>query len=305
MQLSRKILAGALIALLPLGSALACTTGAWTTTTGAPKADDPDASAGSNAPETGHVKRYSGSCGLAPVTAAASHVTNDTPGTEGVYRARVYFFNGITSGAPRFLEATSADAGGGTSIFSVTYDRAAGAGGSLTFTANGTTVPAIPLPAANRWYSVEVLHQTGAPLQVWVHGANSAPADSAALTAVSAGNVAGTVGSARLGNLNSAALGFAATPAANNTSGFSVDEFDSTRSAATMIGRLCRGDANNNANAAVGDNDLSALDAGAIVAEALGTAVAAGQPDANEDGRVTALDAGAVIAMRLANKKCN
>ncbi len=305
MQLSRKILAGALIALLPLGSALACTTGAWTTTTGAPKADDPDASAGTNAPETGHVKRYSGSCGLAPVTAAASHVTNDTPGTEGVYRARVYFFNGITTGAPKFLEATSADAGGGTPIFSVTYDRAAGAGGSLTFTANGTTVPAIPLPAANRWYSVEVLHQTGAPLQVSVQGANSAVADNAPLTATSAGNVAGTVGSARLGNLNSAALGFQATPAANNNSGFSVDEFDSTRSAATPIGRLCRGDANNNANAAVGDQDLNVADASAIIAERFGTGIAAGQPDANEDGVINVADASAVIAMRFASKKCN
>ena len=300
MQLSRKILAGALIALLPLGSALACTTSAWTTATGAPIADDPDANAGTNAPEAAAVKRYSGRCGLAPASAAPSFVTNDSPAAEGIYRARWYVFTGINSGAPKMFEAFTADAGGGTSIFSATYNQAAG---QLTFTAAGTTVAPITV-APNKWYSVEVFHQAGQPLTVSVEGNNSAVVDAAALTSTSAGAVAGTVGSAQLGNINGAALGFAAAPAASNNSGYSVDEFDSTRSA-TPIGRLCRGDANNDAANNVGDNDLSALDAGAIVSEALNIAVAAGQPDANEDGRVTALDAGLVISMRLANKKCN
>lgn len=300
MQLSRKILAGALIALLPLGSALACTTSAWTTATGAPVADDPDTNAGTNAPEAAAVKRYAGRCGLAPASAAPSFVTNDSPAAEGIYRARWYVFTGITTGAPKMFEAFTADAGGGTSIFSATYDRAAG---NLTFTAAGTTVPSIAVQP-NKWYSVEVFHQAGQPLTVSVEGNNTAVVDAAPLTSTSAGAVAGTVGSAQLGNINGAALGFAAAPAPTNNSGYAVDEFDSTRSA-TPIGRLCRGDANNDAANNVGDNDLSALDAGAIVSEALNIAVAAGQPDANEDGRVTALDAGLVISMRLANKKCN
>lgn len=300
MNLSHKFLAGAIIALLPISSVLACGTVAWSTTTGAPVADDPDASAVTNAPEAASVKRYSANCGLAPASGAASHVTNNTV-ADGVYRARWYVYTGLSTGAPRMFEAFTADSGGGTSVFSATYDRA---GGDFDFTAGAGAMPSIVV-APNRWYSVEVFHNTGSALTVSVEGANGAVADSVALTSTSGAAVAGTVESVRLGNVNGAALGFAATPAANNNSGFSVDEFDSTRSATTAIGRLCRGDANGNANVAIGDNDLSALDAGAIIAERFGTAIAPGQPDANEDGTVTALDAGLVIAMRFAGKKCN
>lgn len=300
MNLSHKFLAGAIIALLPISSVLACGTVAWSTTTGSPVADDPDASAATNAPEAASVKRYAANCGLAPASGAASHVTNNTV-ADGVYRARWYVYTGISTGAPRMFEAFTADSGAGTSVFNATYDRA---GGDFDFTAVGAAMPSIVV-APNRWYSVEVFHNTGSALTVSVQGANSAVVDSAALTSTSAAPVAGTVESVRLGNVNGAALGFAATPAANNNSGFSVDEFDSTRSATTAIGRLCRGDANGNANAAVGDVDLNALDAGSIIAERFNTAIAPGQPDANEDGVVNALDAGLVIAMRFAGKKCN
>lgn len=303
MQLSRKILAGALIALLPLGSALACTTSAWTAATGAPVADDPDASATTNAPEAAAVKRYSGRCGLAPASAAPSFVTNDSPTAEGIYRARWYVYTGINAGAPRAFEAFTADNGGGTSIFSATYNQPSG---QLTFTAAGTTVPAITV-LPNRWYSVEVFHQAGQTLTVSVEGANGTVADAAPLTATSAAAVAGTVGSARLGNINGVALGFAAAPASNNNSGYSVDEFDSTRSA-TPIGRLCRGDADNSGANAVGDNDINVADASTVVAERLGQSVAAGQPDANEDGIVNVADASLIVAMRLNQptpRRCN
>lgn len=301
MNLSRKILAGAVIALLPLTGAMACTTSAWSATTGAPVADDPDTNVATNGPaDAGSVKRYSGNCGLAPASGAASHVTNNTV-ADAIYRARYYVYTGITAGSPRVFEAYTGEDGGGTSIFSATYDRAAG---QFTFTAAGTTLaPITVLP--NRWYSMEFFHSSGNALTVSVEGANSAVADSAALTGTSAAAVTGTVQSVRLGNVNGSALAFAATPAANNNSGFSVEEFDSTRSAAAPIGRLCRGDANGNANAAVGDIDLSAADAGAIIAERFGQAIAPGQPDTNEDGQVLAADAGLVIAMRFAGKKCN
>lgn len=298
MKLTHRILAGAIVALLPLSGAMACTVGMWDANTGTLIADDPDANAATNTPETGHSKRVSGSCGLSPGSGVASFVTDNSP-ADGVYRARFYVFTGIATGAPRVFEAFTADAGGGTSIFSVTLN-----GGNLEFTAAGTTMAPIAV-VANKWYSVEFFHNTGSALTATVMGNNSAVVDSAALTSSSAGAVAGTVQSVRLGNTNGAALTFSSTPANNNNFGFAFDEFDSTRSATTAIGRLCRGDANNNANAALNDNDLSALDAGAIIAEALGSAVAPGQPDANEDGRVTALDAGLVINMRLQNKKCN
>src|SRR5690606_35839962 len=150
MNLSRKFLVGAMIALLPMGGALACTTSAWSATTGAPVADDPDTSAATNGPaDAGAVKRYAGNCGLAPVTNTVSHVTDNNVG-DAIYRARWYVFTGIASGAPRMFEAFSADNGGGSSIFSATYDRGAG---QFTFTAAGTSIPAITVEP-NRWYSV-------------------------------------------------------------------------------------------------------------------------------------------------------
>jgi hypothetical protein len=300
MKLTHRILAGAIVALLPLSGAMACTITAWSANTGTLVADDPDANNATNTPETGHAKRVSGACGLAPGSGVASFVTDNSP-ADGVYRARFYVFTGIATGAPRVFEAFTADAGAGTSVFSVTYDSA---GGDLDFTAAGTTMPSIPV-VANKWYSVEFFHNTGSALTATVSGNNNAVVDAAPLTSTSAGPVAGTVQSVRLGNTNGAALTFAGTPAANNAFGFSFDEFDSTRSATTPIGRLCRGDANGNANAALGDNDLNVADATTIVAERLGQAIAVGQPDANEDGIVNVADATAVVAMRLANKKCN
>jgi hypothetical protein len=74
---------------------------------------------------------------------------------------------------------------------------------------------------------------------------------------------------------------------------------------ARRSGGFAAGDANGNGGAAVGDVDLNALDAGAIVAERFGQAIAPGQPDTNEDGAVNALDAGLVIAMRFAGVRCN
>lgn len=303
MNLSRKFLAGAIVALLPMGGALACTSGAWDGATGNPVADDPDTStATNNNPDGGAVKRYAGNCGLAPVAGSASYVTDNNVG-DTIYRARWYVYTGIATGSPRMFEAFSADNGGGSSIFSATYDRA---GGDFDFTAAGTTIPSITV-SPNRWYSVEIFHNSGNALTVSVEGANSAVADNAALTATSAAAVTGTIQSVRLGNVNGNAFTLAAPSGPTNNNGFSVEEFDSTRSASTAIGRLCRGDANNNGNDAVGDNDINVQDATTIIAERLGQTVSPGQPDANEDGIVNVQDATTVIAMRLnvPPKRCN
>ena len=303
MNLSRKFLAGAIIALLPLGSALACTSGAWDVATGAPVADDPDTSNATNGPtDGGAVKRYAGNCGLAPVSGAQSSVTDNNVG-DAIYRARWYVFTGIATGNPRMFEAFTTDGGAGTSVFSASYDRA---GGDFDFTAAGTTIPSIAV-APNRWYSVEIFHNSGSQLTVSVEGANSAVANNPALTATSVAAVTGTIQSVRLGNVNGNNFTLAGASSPTNSNGFSVDEFDSTRSASTPIGRLCRGDADGNGLNAVGDNDINVADATAIVAERLGQAIAQGQPDANEDGVVNVADATLVVAMRLNSPvtRCN
>lgn len=296
MNLSRKILAGAVIALLPLTGAMACTTSAWTHASGAPVADDPGTSnANNNNPDQGNVPRYAGNCALLAASAGNSFVTNDTPGAEAIYRARFYVLTGATAGTPKVFRVTSDDKGGGTEIFSATYDPA---GSKFDFTAAGTTVPSATGIAAGRWYSIEVFHQNGQALSVTVNGNNSSPTNIAGTPIVvsSAGPVAGTVGSAQLGITNAGAV----------TGQIVVDEFDSTRSAATPIGRLRRGDANNScASSATG---ISIADAVLIRNEFLTNSgsLAGGAPDANESGGITIADATIVRNMFLtSNTSCN
>ena len=91
-----------------------------------------------------------------------------------------------------------------------------------------------------------------------------------------------TVGSARLGHIN----------AGSGTGNVLVDEFDSSRSAGTPIGRLCPADATGNRVLTVGD-------IAAITAERNGT-LAAGQPDCTENGTLTVGDIACVISFRSA-----
>ena len=128
MNFSRTLLAGAIFALLPLGSALACTSTAWLGTAGPNTtiAEDPDSNnATNNTPDTGAVRRFSGQCGLQAAAAGQSWVGDNTPGGAGggesIYRARVYVYAG-QAGAKVFT-ATTTDNGGGTEVVGVTRSR--------------------------------------------------------------------------------------------------------------------------------------------------------------------------------------
>lgn len=284
MNLSRKFLAGAIIALLPLGGAMACSTTAWSAVTGAPVADDPDTNATNNASETAAVKRYSGSCGLQPA-AADSYVIDNRPSAEGAgatpYRARFYVYTG-SSAATKVFSATDTDGGAGTELVSVTYDPA----GNFLFSGPGGASGSIGSIQANKWYSVELKYQTGTTLDVFVRGGGVA-AEQTASTAVV--NGAG-VGSVRLGVIG----------APGGTGAISVDEFDSTRGAA-RIGSLLRGDASG-PSGGLPDNKCDANDAIAMISEffLLATnqnqfALAPGQPDCDENGAMDANDLSCLV----------
>jgi hypothetical protein len=279
MNLSRKFLAGALIALLPLGSALACTTSAWLGTPGANPtlAEDPDTnSATNNSPDNGAVRRYSGQCGLQAAAAGQSWVGDNSPGGAGggesIYRARFYVYTGQT-GAQVF-SATTADNGGGTEVIGITFN-----GSAFVFNVNGATVPSVTGVLPNAWYAVEFLYQANGAFSATVRG-GGASAQTVVNSSVNAGAL--TVGSARLGQIN----------AGSGTGNVLVDEFDSSRSAGTPIGRLCPADATGNRVLTVGD-------IAAITAERNGT-LAAGQPDCTENGTLTVGDIACVISFRSA-----
>lgn len=262
MKISPKtLLAAALLTALPMTSAMACTTTMWDAATANAAAGNPKGRDGEVA-----VPRYSGTCGLKADVAGTSYVTDNSPGAESIYRARFYVYTGSAANNPKIFSATSEDNGAGTEAFSIALSGAA-----MAFTVNGTTVATTVPVATNKWYGVEVLYRAGGAFSAKVRGANA----TSETTVASAGNAgAVNVGSARLGVLNAAA----------NTTSLAFDAFESTRSEATEIGRLCPGDANN-------DNVVNSADAITALNEFPSTGVyAVGQPDCNEDGIINTAD---------------
>lgn len=259
---SRTLLAAALIASLPMGSALACTTSNWNG--GAAGGAAAGNQKGRNSEPA--VPRYSGECALKAANAGSSHVTDNSPGSEAVYRSRFYVFTGSAASGSKIFAASADDNNGGAEAFSITINSNA-----FNFAVNGTTVPTIPA-AANKWYAVETLYRASGAFRATVRGAGAAT-ETVVNSAGNAGAV--NVGSARLGVLS----------ATNNATAMAFDAFESTRSADTVIGRLCPGDAN-------GDGSLTVADAVKVSNEFPPSgAYANGQPDCNEDGAIGAGDA--------------
>lgn len=267
--MTRNLLAGAVLAVLPISGALACTTAAWNGGATAATAGDP----------TTGVARYSGECGLEPA-AAVSHVTDNSPNAEAAYRARFYVYTGAATGDPVIFEATASDGNAGAKLVQVTYDTG---NGQFDFAANGASGSASGIQA-NKWYSVEVFYQQSAAFSATVQGAGSA---SPIAVTVSGTSGAGTVGSARLGTLT----------AAGGAETMKFDEFESTRSTTTAIGRLCRGDA-------TADNAINVFDTVAITRERVNGILATGQPDCNEDGNINVFDTACAVSLRLNSATC-
>jgi hypothetical protein len=274
-KITKSLLATALMAALPLSGAMACTINAWT---GNPSASAPDAAG----PAQG-VARYSGVCALA--ADAGEFVTDNYPVAEGTYRARFYVLTSAVTSTAKIFSATSEDNGGGSEVLRVDL----GSGGtSLTFFQNGAQVGSpITGLTAGKWYSVELFYKTGAgngSFSATVAGNVSFTGNIPATTITASG----TIGSARLGFLTGTG------PAMR------FDAFESTRSADTAIGRLCRGDANGATPATINVSDRTTVNN-----EILGTSLGAGQPDCNEDGVINVSDRTCVNNLILAGTGCN
>ena len=256
------LLAAALLLALPTGSALACTVTNWSDAT-------TNALAGNQKGRNSEpaVPRYSGECSLKAATAGTSYVTDNTPGAEGIYRARFYVFTGSATNGSKIFSATATDNGGGAEAYSISI-----ASGALAFTVNGTSVATTVPVAANKWYGVEAIYRASGAFQAKVRGAGSAT-ETIANSAGNAGAV--TVGSARMGVLS----------ATTNATSLAFDAFESTRSDTTEIGRLCIGDA-------TGDNVINVADVIAMSNEFPPAGpYAAGQVDCTEDGAINSADA--------------
>lgn len=281
-SMTKNLMAAALLMALPVGASFACTTTAWNGNTGAAAG----AAAGGVAFPTGNASRfarYSGSCALK--TDAGEFVTDNTPGGTGaggesVYRARFYVYTGSAAGSTgntgKVFTATTADGNTGTEVVGVTFN---GTAFSFSGATGVSTVPAV----ANKWYSIEVFHQSGGAFSATVQG-NAATTP----TTVTGTSAALSVGSASLGLIT-------------GTGTVLVDEFESTRSADTAIGRYCRGNAAPGTDLVISIADRIAIN-NEIIGASTGVNTSSRQPDFNEDGVVSIADRSGVNAIISASQ---
>ncbi len=252
-----------LAALFGTGELMAqnCNTTAWGVNLAAGQAVSGSPTAG--APTAG-VSRYSGRCGLRS-NAPADFVRDGSPNDEPTYITRFYVRPNVTTGTAVLFQAL--EDGQGTPSIQVTQT-----GNQLGLSARGVAAATNLTISPGFWYSVELNWAAGGAMTYAVRGAGVATNLTGSLSGVAAG---AQVDQANLGWISGGSGGTVTT-----------DAFESRRTQA--IGRLCRGDANN-------DGGVSGPDVIQARTESLGGALALGQPDCNEDGGVSGPD---VICIR-------
>lgn len=257
--LTQSVLAAAMLVAFPFAAAEACSKNAWlgnATAAAGVLASGPELPAGN----ANKIARYSERCAMRATT--GQFVTDNTPNAEGTFRARFYVYTGTGNG--KFFSATAGDDASGAEVVGISFNGSA-------FSFSGPTGVATVPGVASRWYSIEFVKEPGGAFSASVQGNGATTA-----TTVTGTGATGTISSAALGFIGPGA-GF-----------FLADDYVSTRSATTAIGRKCRG------NAVATDTIINIQDRIAINNEILGqtagTGVASGQPDINEDGVISIQD---------------
>jgi hypothetical protein len=250
-------------------SAQACTLDAWTVNgviTGTPVAGGP-----AEAPPNNTVRRYSGLCGMR-ATGAGNFVQNNDPAGDQIFRQRFYVYTSLGGGT-----AVVYQAGNGTNANEIEVSMTGGTQISVSHRGGAAMNFAT---TANRWYSVETALNSTATATT---GDDPIPANT--LVARVGGGGSDTVNPNSASITSGAAIDFARLGCVSGCGASNVDfeEYESTRSAGTAIGRLCRGDTN-------ADNTRNILDAIAVFSN-INNNFTGGQPDVNEDGAVNILDA--------------
>lgn len=256
----KLVTAAALLAAMSFGStAMACSLGNWSSSSGAVVANQPDGAAGDPAADTSAVARYEGLCALRAT--GQGFVQDNRPNGINRIVARFYVLNGLSAGQTSTIYQGFGDENGGSSRFTITLSEAGLV--TLTDTATGQSVSQ---SSSSNWLSVEA--DFGADAGA---GFISLSVNGAAASQQNSLNNPGTLESVRMGNLNGAggALNF--------------DSYQANRS--TLVGRICNCNANASADDAVNVQDVIVL-----VNEAGGVGLASGTPDCNEDGAINVQD---------------
>ena len=267
--------------------AQSCTIGNW-----AGGASNPT-SLFAGTPNNGN-SRYGGPCSLrVSLDDGESFVVDNSPIAEQNYITRFYFNpNGnANDGLPMIIFAANDESDGtGNDVLQLWYNVSSAApftpaAGAATLVikeggdATQITVDASDLRGSG-WNSFEI---------VWGSGAE------ADITMSVNGGADQTVSAVNTSNerVRSALLGFVGdNGSTSSTTPMFFDDFDSRR--ISRPGRLLRGDAND-------DGIINFLDVSAARNEALGNALAAGQPDCTENGTVNFLDVSCIRNIALGN----
>lgn len=271
---SKSLLGLSLIACFAASQANACAISAWDAvgaagSVGVVAADAVSVTVPGNS-------RYSGLCAL-KLSGPSKFVQNTIATPRSTYKARFYVRKEAGASGSQVFQATNA--AGTTSVIAVTFT-----GTTFSFNlAGAATQPAsVTVPVDTAWYSVTLDWTNAGAFTATVVGAGGQASTPATATATVA--TAETIGKARLGNTNAAAVG-----------NYYFEEFDSRTTA--IPPRLCRGDAN-------GNGFIQGTDRTAISNEITGAPVA-GQPDCTENGSVQGTDRTCVSNQILAGATCN
>ena len=154
-----------------VSTTLACTTDAWSGTTGAPLAGSPKT-----------ISRVSGLCGMELVS--PGNVMDTSPVAETTVIARFYVYAQLISGAPVIFEAFS-DNGATASLLTVTFD-----GTNFVFDAGAGASGNVAGKAG--WNLVEIAWTGGTAMEYWVN-TDAASEDPNGSIGASAGSIESVV----------------------------------------------------------------------------------------------------------------
>ncbi len=262
-KLAASLLALGLVA--GMQTASACVLSAWGGTAGTgqvaggPGGADSDTTTGSvSDPDV--FARYSGTCAM-EASAAGQFVGDNSPNdAEAEFHVRFYF-RPEASGTADLLTAYTADDGGGSEVFTVSYD-----GTNVVVTPSSGASASAVAAAAGSWSSVELAWNQNGNISLWVNADATTDPASDATGSDSSGSA---IGSVRFGTMSNSGITV------------QLDDYESRRT--TAIGTLLPGDAN-------ADSALNIFDIIAMINEIVNGTLANGSPDFTEDGQVNIFD---------------
>lgn len=246
-----------LIGMLFFSTTFACTTAAWSGTSGNATPDNPNNS----------VARVNGLCGLEVI--GTGYVQDNSPSAETSFIGHFYFLPEFTGAGLTDLFVAYSDEAATSPVITIRFD-----GTDIILDASAIGGNSVTVTAVTGWNLVEFAWESGTTGNLWVNADATTETPS---NTFSPGT--GEINMVRLGSQNASGA---------FTSGRVIfDEYVSNRT--QPVGILLAGDANL-------DGAVDGLDTDIVVAEFLSGTLANGVVDCNLDGAVDSVDVNCMVA---------